>query len=53
MPAGISVGGPHTVTAAPIFPKARIPDRATREWSTSPTIQIRRPSSGPIRRVSV
>ena len=43
----MSVGGPQTVTFAPIFWKARMFERATREWVTSPTIQIARPSSPP------
>ena len=45
MPRGISVGGPQTVTFAPIFWKAWMFERATREWVTSPTIQMLRPSS--------
>ena len=39
-PRGISVGGPQTVTCAPIFWKARMFERATRECRTSPTIQM-------------
>ena len=37
---GISVGGPQTVTLAPIRVKARMSERATRECRTSPTIQM-------------
>ena len=40
IPRGISVGGPQTVTSAPILVKARMFERATRECMTSPTIQI-------------
>ena len=50
---GSSVGGPQTVTLAPIRVNARIPERATREWLTSPTIQMLTSSSVPIRRRSV
>ena len=53
MPRGISVGGPATVTRAPIRWKARMFERATREWATSPTIQIEAPSMLPSRRRSV
>ena len=53
IPRGISVGGPQTVTSQPMREKARMPERATRLWSTSPTIQMRRPSSDPVRRLSV
>ncbi len=53
MPRGISVGGPANVTRAPIFWKARMFERATREWATSPTIQMEAPSIGPTRRRSV
>ena len=47
LPRGISVGGPQTVTPAPILRKARMFERATRECDTSPTIQMLRPSSEP------
>ena len=53
MPRGISVGGPASVTFAPIRWKARMFERATRECRTSPTIQIFAPSSAPSRRRSV
>jgi len=53
MPRGMSVGGPHTVTSQPIFVKARMFERATRECMTSPTIQSFAPSSDPSRRRSV
>ena len=53
MPRGISVGGPQTVTSQPIRVKASTFERATRLWSTSPTIQTRTPSSEPTRRFSV
>ncbi len=53
IPRGISVGGPHTVTSQPIRVKARMFERATRLWSTSPTIHTFRPSSEPARRFSV
>ena len=53
MPRGISVGGPATVTFAPIRWKARTFERATRECATSPTIQIEAPSISPRRRRSV
>ena len=52
-PRGISVGGPQTVTWAPIFWKARMFERATRECRTSPTIQMLRPSRPPRRVRSV
>ena len=52
-PRGISVGGPASVTCAPIVWKARMFERATRECRTSPTIQICAPSSEPSRRRSV
>ena len=52
-PRGISVGGPQTVTSAPMAPKASTLERATRLCSTSPTIQIRLPSSEPSRCRSV
>ena len=44
---GISVGGAATITLAPMRVKARMLERATRECMTSPTIQIRAPSSEP------
>ena len=47
------MGGPHKVTLAPIRVKARMFERATRECSTSPTIQMFAPSSEPSRRRSV
>ncbi len=53
MPRGMSVGGPQTVTWQPMRVKARMPDRATRLCSTSPTIQTRSPSSAPTLRRSV
>ena len=37
--------GPHTPTSAPIFVSPQMFDRATRECSTSPTMQTLRPSS--------
>ena len=40
---GTSVGGPATVTCAPSSVNAWMHERATRECSTSPTIQIRAP----------
>ena len=43
IPRGIRVGGPQTVTSAPIMRKASRQERATRLWRTSPTIQIRLP----------
>ena len=49
MSRGISVGGPHTVTRAPIIRYAWMHERATRECSTSPTIQMLAPSSEPMR----
>ena len=53
MPRGISVGGPASVTLAPIFWKAMMSLRATRLCRTSPTIQMFRPSSAPRRSRSV
>jgi hypothetical protein len=53
IPRGISVGGPQTVTSQPIRVKASTFERATRLWSTSPTIQTFSPSSDPARRFSV
>ena len=53
IPRGISVGGPASVTFAPIRWKAMMFERATREWATSPTIQIDAPSIPPRRRRSV
>src|SRR5438067_4825850 len=53
MPRGIKVGGPQTVTSQPIFVKARMFERATRECKTSPTIQSLSPSSAPSLRFSV
>ena len=44
---GISVGGPTSVTCAPIVRRPRMLDRATRECSTSPTMATWRPSSAP------
>ena len=41
------------VTLAPIFWKAWMFERATRQWVTSPTIQMLRPSSAPSRSRSV
>ena len=38
------------MTVAPICVNARMFERATREWSTSPTIQMLAPSSDPSRR---
>ncbi len=46
---GISVGGPTSVTSAPILTSANESDRPTRECSTSPTIATRSPSSRPSR----
>ena len=45
----ISVGGATSVTSAPIFTSAKERERATREWSTSPTIATFRPSRRPRR----
>ena len=53
MPRGISVGGPTTVTLAPMRWNASMFERATREWATSPTIQIEAPSIEPTRWRSV
>ena len=50
---GISVGGPQTVTSAPMRVKAWMLERATRLCMTSPTIQIAAPSSEPSLRRSV
>ena len=47
------MGGPQTVTSQPIRVKARMFERATRLWSTSPTIHTFSPSSEPARRFSV
>ncbi len=46
---GISVGGPTSVTSAPIFTRPKLRERATRECMTSPTIATRRPSIRPNR----
>ncbi len=53
MPRGINVGGPATVTLAPMRWKARMSERATREWATSPTIQMFAPSIEPRRLLRV
>ena len=53
IPRGIRVGGPQRVTSAPIIRKQSAHERATRLWRTSPTIQIRLPSSAPSRWRSV
>jgi hypothetical protein len=53
MPRGISVGGPATVTLAPMRWNASTFERATRECATSPTIQIDEPSIAPRRWHSV
>ena len=45
--AGRSGGGPTSVTRAPTRCSAWISERATREWSTSPTIATWRPSRRP------
>ena len=47
IPLGISVGGPTRVTRAPQSTSACTFERATREWSTSPTMATWRPSSRP------
>ena len=47
IPRGISAGGPTSVTCAPISVSAWMFERATREWSTSPTIATCSPSTGP------
>ena len=47
IPRGISGGGPTSVTRAPISVSAWMFERATREWSTSPTIATCSPSTGP------
>ena len=47
IPRGISVGGPTSVTRAPHITSAWMSERATREWSTSPTIATCRPSIRP------
>ena len=47
MSRGMSVGGPTSVTCAPMLRKARMFERATRECAMSPTIQIERPSMPP------
>ena len=46
-PTGSSVGGATSVTSAPRVLSSRALDRATREWSTSPTTAMRCPSSVP------
>ena len=53
MSRGISVGGPQSVTFAPIFWNAWMFERATRLCVTSPTIQMLRPSMSPSRSRSV
>ena len=50
---GIRVGGAIRLTSAPIIWKPRMPERATREWATSPTKAMCRPSSGPTSRSMV
>src|SRR3989304_106913 len=47
MPGGSIVGGPATVTSAPIFVKPYMFDLATREWVMSPIIEILMPSIPP------
>ncbi len=47
MPRGMSVGGPTSVTEAPHRTSAWMFDRATREWSTSPTMATCSPSMRP------
>ena len=42
-PTGSSVGGATNVTCAPSLVSNKTFDRATREWSTSPTIATRNP----------
>ena len=44
---GSSVGGATSVTSAPSLVKTSMSDRATRECLTSPTIEMRTPSSEP------
>ena len=39
--------GPHTATFAPIVTSPKMFERATREWSTSPTMQTLSPSRRP------
>ena len=46
-PGGISVGGPHSTTDAPIFASSQRFERATRLCRMSPTIATRRPFSRP------
>ena len=41
------MGGPTSVTSAPIRASENVRDRATRECMTSPTITVRRPSIRP------
>ena len=52
-PRGMSVGGPQSVTSAPISLNASAHERATRLCRTSPTIQILLPSRSPSRPRSV
>jgi hypothetical protein len=47
MSRGISVGGPTSVTRAPISSRPWMFERATREWATSPTIATCSDSSVP------
>ena len=49
MPSGIMVGGPETVTLAPILVSPMILERATRLWAISPIIATFNPSIRPFR----
>ena len=44
---GRSERGPQTATSAPMACRPKMLERATREWSTSPTMQTLRPSREP------